>query len=148
MKIGFTGTRYGMSAEQKAALVMFLIQESAMAHTERHQFHHGDCIGADYEAAGIAYRNGYRVICHPPVDASHRAYVTINSEYRKPKTHFARNRDIVNETELLIACPQYADPITPETRGGTAYTVNYARKQGKRIIVIRPDRTIEENGNA
>lgn len=148
MRIGFTGTRHGMSAEQKEVLIAMLIPEAVEPSAERHQLHHGDCIGADYEAAGIAYYNGFRVICHPPIDTTHRAYFGINAEDRKPKTHFARNRDIVDETDLLIACPQYMDPITKATKGGTAYTVNYARKCGKPVWIVRPDGSVEkEPGN-
>ena len=144
MKIGFTGTRNGMTAEQKAALVAMLIPEAVEPCEERHQFHHGDCIGADYEAAGIAYYNGFRVICHPPIDITRRAYFGINAEDRKPKSHFARNRDIVDESDMLIATPQYMGPITKDTKGGTAYTVNYARKVGKPVWIVRPDGSIEK----
>lgn len=149
IKIGFTGTRHGMSGQQCSQFynVISQIPESYL------ELHHGDCIGADDDAAAIFddLRNEpgespgeMRIVCHPPIDATHRAWNKRADETREPKSHFARNRDIVNETDLLIACPQYMEPITPEVRGGTAYTVNYARKQKKRVLVIRPDGTIEE----
>jgi hypothetical protein len=46
--IGFTGTRQGMTAEQKSALRNLLDGGAG-------DFHHGDCIGADSEAHGIAW---------------------------------------------------------------------------------------------
>ncbi len=113
-------------------------------------FHHGDCIGADDDAANIASDirtedelGGWKIVCHPPVKDEYRAHNPHADETRPPKTHFARNRDIVSECDILIACPQYTEPITYDTHGGTAYTVCYARKMGKPVIVIRPDGTLE-----
>jgi len=144
--VGFTGTREGMTSEQCSAFYQ-VISELPEFEIE---FHHGDCIGADDNAADIfddwRHEPGegeLRIVCHPPIDATHRAWNKRADETRKPKTHFARNRDIVDESEMLIACPQYMGPITKDTKGGTAYTVNYARKQKKRIVIIRPDGSIE-----
>lgn len=139
MKIGFTGTRNGCTPDQFETLVNLLHAARIDSH-----FHHGDCIGADAEAARAAWEDGYYVVCHPPLDDSCQAHTTHNHEWRTNKTHFARNREIVNATEMLIACPQYMEPITKETKGGTAYTVNYARKQGKPVTIIRPDGSTEE----
>lgn len=138
MNIGFTGTRHGCTAAQFATLVELLFDNRIGSH-----FHHGDCLGADAEAARAAWEHGYYVVCHPPLDDKHQARTGCNHEWRSNKTHFARNREIVNNTDLLIACPQYAEPITKETMGGTAYTVNYARKRGKWVWIVRPDGTVE-----
>ena len=137
--VGFTGTRHGMSAVQKEAFARVLEE------ADGDQFHHGDCVGADAEAAAIAFELGWQIICHPPLKDEHRANTTFHrADFARPqKSHFARNRDIVDESQLLIACPQYMDPITKETMGGTAYTVNYARKCGKPVWIVRPDGTIE-----
>lgn len=149
MNIGFTGTRIGMTSHQCGEFYNVLSNlEDFVA-----SFHHGDCIGADDAAANIFddWRNEpgeggeMRVVCHPPVDDTHRAFNPHADETREPKTHFARNRDIVDETELLIACPQYMDPITKDTQGGTAYTVNYARKRGKPVWIVRPDGSVERD---
>lgn len=141
--VGFTGTRHGMTAEQLAAFAELL------ANADGDQFHHGDCVGADAEAAKIAYDLGWQIICHPPEKTEHQANTTFHraDNRRQPKSHFARNRDIVNESDLLIACPQYMEPITPATMGGTAYTVNYARKQGKPVWIVRPDGSVEKEGS-
>lgn len=144
MKIGFTGTRQGMTQEQKKSLLE-LIQRKTINLSQPCKFHHGDCIGADAEAAEIAQGMGNLwIVCHPPIKTEHRAFYEFFEEMRKPKSHFARNRDIVNETNLLIACPKYLEPITAKTMGGTAYTVNYAKKTGKPVYVIFPNGSIEE----
>lgn len=147
MKIGFTGTRHGMTSEQMGAFSQFMSEVFPLT-----EFHHGDCVGADDEAANIMSdirsnsdmdARRWKIVCHPPADETHRAFNEHYDEMREPKTHFARNRAIVDECDMLIAAPQYAEPITQTTRGGTAYTVTYARKKGKKVYVIRPDGTIE-----
>ena len=39
MKVGFTGTRLGMSQNQKEQFVLKLSE------LDVHEFHHGDCVG-------------------------------------------------------------------------------------------------------
>ncbi len=140
MKIGFTGTRNGMTHKQSVAFqktVGDLVKNLSSAN----YFHHGDCVGADAEAHIIApaFPNIIPVI-HPPIDETHRAFC-IAQDIRPAKSHFARNRDIVNETDILVACPPYMTPIVKETLGGTAYTVNYARNRGKPVVICWPDGT-------
>ncbi len=138
MNTGFTGTRLGMTPAQRDTFAR-LVGELPIT-----LFRHGDCIGADAVAHDIC-STLIPIIIHPPVDNTLRAN-KVASCIMAPKTHFARNRDIVDQSEILIAVPQYADPITPTTRGGTAYTVNYARKVGKPVKIIRPDGSIESEG--
>jgi hypothetical protein len=136
-RVGFTGTRQGMTPQQLRVVESLLIEIAGEF------FHHGDCIGADFQAASLAHAHGYKIVCHPPLDNKLRAYSKNSSFMLKPKSHFARNRDIVDDTEHMIATPPYADPITPATKGGTAYTVNYARKRGKPVVIVRPDGSVE-----
>ncbi len=146
MKIGFTGTRHRITPAQQKALMDIMVPKYGR---ERWEFHHGACKGADSFAACEAWGLNYDVIAHPgqsahggdnkwlcPIALEH------SSEVLAAKSHFARNRDIVDAVDLLIACPQYAEPITKETKGGTAYTVNYARKRGKRVWIVLPDGTV------
>lgn len=134
MKLGFTGTRFGMTDEQKAVI------RSLFATINRVELHHGDCVGADADAHEIARQLGGHVVIHPPVSESHRANCA-GDELRARKTHFARNRDIVQETKILIATPF---TMQEEDRGGTWYTVNYARKVGRWLIIIWPDGSVKE----
>jgi hypothetical protein len=130
MKVGFTGTRVGISTEQ---LVML---NEVIAECEPTAFHHGDCIGADAQAWYIVRSHfpTIRIICHPPTNPSLRAN-TACDEYRRPLPYRERNRDLVHETDLLIACPRAAET----ERSGTWSTVRYAKSIGRTIIVIFPD---------
>ena len=56
-----------------------------------------------------------------------------------PKSFFARNRDIVDETDIWIATP-----ATKKEMGGTWYTINYSHKQKKHRVIVYPDGSIEE----
>lgn len=131
--LGFTGTRQGLSPPQSAALEQ-IFQQFILDANEL-EFHHGDCIGADEQAHAIAIKYKARTIGHPPIKTSLRAY-TINDQNMPPKTYEERNKDIVNNTSLLIACS-----LTPyETlRSGTWQTVRYAEHVGKETIIIGPD---------
>lgn len=124
MKAGFTGTRLGMTASQKEALARYL-QELKVS-----ELHHGDCIGADQEACEIAQTLGIPTVCHPPDKSNLRAY-TKNTATNTPKPYLVRNRDIVNETEVLLAAPHETRPSN-----GTNYTINYAKSLGKTVLVL------------
>lgn len=139
MKIGFTGTRHGLTEPQWTALWHLLGELNG-----GFEFHHGDCVGADAAAAAMARQRGYHVAAHPPTDWRLRA-VTPSHEYREAKPFLERNRDIVDETELLIGCP--AEP-TEQRRGGTWHTIRYARRLGRRVVVINPDGTIHRTDAA
>ena len=140
MIIGFTGTRFGMTGAQKGSLRGLL--RSFQMDSWDFKIHHGDCVGADDEFVDIAcevYRCLVHVVCHPPVDVAHRAYNTHVNETLPPLTHFARNRAIVDAVELLIACPR---EMSEQKTGGTWYTVTYARKRKRGLIIIWPDGTM------
>lgn len=134
-RFGFTGTRHGMTPAQRVSLQRYLAGSSG-------EFHHGDCVGADSEAHDIADGCGYGIIIHPPSDYAHRAWRDVPKHMmRDEKTHFARNRDIVDDTLALIATPF---DVEEQSKGGTWYTIRYAKKRGRTVILIRPDGSIEQ----
>lgn len=134
MKIGITGTRSGMTDEQCEMLANFLKQAGSG------EFHHGDCVGVDVEAATIAQDLGFKTINHPPTKTDLRAYHK-SDEIREPKSYFARNRDIVNETECIIVIPFQT---AHQSFGGTWYTHDYAIKQSKPVHVFYPVKKRED----
>src|SRR5215510_12812367 len=99
--VGFSGTRRGMTGEQSRALRLSLVSLGNAV------LHHGDAVGADAEAHEQAVPLGWSVIIHPPINDPWRARKKA-SEERVPKPYLVRNRDIVDETELLIAAPDDA----------------------------------------
>lgn len=136
MRIGITGTREGMNAMQKQKVYDLLDQlncECRMRDVQP-EFHHGDCVGVDVEAAEIAASLGYIVIAHPgpkgDLQAGHKS-----DEIRPNFTHFKRNRNIVDETDVLIVVPLQSEW---QPKGGTWYTHDYAVKNGKSLMVFYP----------
>lgn len=141
--VGFTGTQAGMTWQQSLAFIRVLSEQG-----EAFNFHHGDCIGADNEAHRII-RLLWKKVCifvYPPIKSNKRAYTVVGSEQMvgklvvlDEKDYIARNHDIVNACNVLIACPKGEE----ELRSGTWATVRYARKkmphEAKRIIIIYPD---------
>jgi len=138
MNLGFTGTRNGMTDAQKMAFEELVVRLTPWT------FRHGSCRGADVEAARIVDNalHDVAIVAHPGPDGDpNRASSGVDTETLPGKTHFARNRDIVNLTDALAACP----PCRPlPERGGTSYTVGYARKKGKPVYIIWPDGTVED----
>ncbi len=132
MDIGFTGTRDGMTWAQQAAL-------DEMLQLEGLRFHHGDCIGADAEAHELAWKYDKHIVIHPPTDDRLRARCVANS-IRPERPYHERNRNIVQESDLLIACPKQS---TEQFQGGTWYTIHYAQGIGKIVRIIWPDGSVE-----
>lgn len=131
LRIGFTGTREGMSLRQRKAFAKFLSQVRIQ------EFHHGDCKGADANAHNIImaiFGSHADIHVHPPNEKSMRAFCS-GTIYRA-KPYLDRNRDIVNRTEILIATP--FDSIE-KLRSGTWSTIRYAKKIGRPVYIIFPD---------
>lgn len=132
MKVGFTGTQKGLTKAQKLAL------EALAQALEIGEFHYGDCIGADDEAARIFFNFGWPLVQHPPDNPSKRANL---QQILRPRVvmherpYLDRNRDIVDQSDILIACPKSR---FEEIRSGTWATVRYARKKGRKVVVVWP----------
>jgi hypothetical protein len=130
LHIGFTGTRYGMTEAQKTML------RTHMQEIRGDVFHHGDCIGADAEAHAIALEMGMKIVIPPPVDERHRAFCTGYTEMRSALSHFARNRAIVDESEILLVGPFQMER---QSYGGTWFTHDYGLKRSKKVMLALPD---------
>lgn len=137
MRIGFTGTRYGMTSmqlERVAETFMGLAKEG----DHDTELHHGDCVGADTEAHHIAYDLGFRLVIHPPENAKLRAWNKGNVTHA-PIPYLRRNRAIVKATDVLVAAPA----SVLGQRSGTWTTVRYAHNLDRRVLVIAPDGSIQ-----
>lgn len=135
MRIGFTGTRHGMTPAQEQAL------RGMLAARHGATLHHGDCIGADAQAHEVASLLGRSVTIHPPKEAAMRAWKA-SPDIRAPKAYLTRNKDIVRETEFLIAAPAETEE---QMRSGTWSTVRFARRLGKPVFLILPDGTVRRD---
>lgn len=137
--IGFSGTDRGMNENQSKLLFEFL---SYCFERGFRTFRHGDCIGSDDQAAGIAKSIGFYVIAHPgfratkPDDTSMRAFSKHNHQVLPIKECLKRNQDIVNMSKFLLATPRQSYNVT---RSGTWTTVRYATKHKKNVYLAFPN---------
>jgi hypothetical protein len=137
VKIGFTGTRTGLTTAQRVAL------RQALSWSGRDdELHHGDCVGSDFEAATMATALGLRTVAHPPLVDTLRGFHR-STEVRDRLDYLPRDRQIVRDTERLLACPKERDPVT---RSGTWYTVRYAASLRRPVLVVNPDGTLARRG--
>lgn len=133
MNWGMTGNREGLTPASLEALQQLLEVNDVK------EVHHGDCDGADADFHRVAQARHLRIVIHPPTDPKAQARC-VGDVVRPARPYLQRNHDIVNETELLLAFPQSRVEVV---RSGTWATIRYAKKQGKDVILILPDGTIE-----
>jgi hypothetical protein len=128
MRIGFTGTRFGMTQIQKDAI------KAILSEMRPESVHHGDCVGADYEFDRIARKLNLAVRIHPPLNNELRAYCSYSAiENYTPEEYHSRNRAIVDATNMLIAAPLEPKEIL---RSGTWMTIRYARKREHPCVIV------------
>jgi hypothetical protein len=136
MKVGFTGSRRGMSEAQERAVATFLEQMRELS-----EAHHGDCVGADAAFHGLCLARGVQVHVHPPTDPKHRAFCSGADSEAPARGYQERNRDIVDASEALIATPGGFREVT---RSGTWATIRYAKKAGRPVFLVFPDGMVLE----
>ena len=91
--------------------------------------------GADYYAKKYALELGLQYEEYPPAHKSHNLYCPLHERnYGKPysvKNFFARNKQIAIHSEYVVAfIPRGIDSK------GSMSTINYAKKFGKKTLVI------------
>ena len=137
MKIGFTGTQKGMSPAQSDWIYNKLTDLRTLDLMD--EAHHGDCIGADAEFHQLAQDFGYLIVIHPPLNHDKRAFCFADN-MRPERDYIERNRNIVDETDILLATPL---EFEEQLRSGTWATVRYARKQHRLVLVVFPNGVVQ-----
>ena len=139
IKYGFTGTRNGLNNTQKQNLIELfnntLTNNKIVSELEIEleiELHHGDCIGADQDIHEICETKSINVIIHPPIENKLRAFCK-SKNICEELTYLQRNKKIVDDTNILIACP-YSNQ--EQIRSGVWSTIRYARKKNKPIIIF------------
>ena len=132
-KIGFSGHRTGMSNEQQDMLYFLLLsfRDAKPMSSSVVEFFHGDCVGADEQAHGIANYLGYRITTFPPQNPSLRAFCEAD-EVLPAKPYLERNRNIVDASDVLLAAINFP----ASGRSGSWYTYRYAYDQKKRAWLL------------
>jgi len=82
----------------------------------------GGAAGADTLARNYAIKNGIEYLEFLP------KFKTDNATPYHPRWYLERNKDIVNHADILAA-------FWDGKSKGTAYTIKYARKKGKQVII-------------
>jgi hypothetical protein len=134
--IGFTGTREGLTNLQVFELARLFVINSELYDT----FIHGDCIGADADADHIAYSLGYAIKMRPCTLESMRAYCRSGIIVAEPMPPLERNKLIVGDSNLMIACPKEMKEVR---RSGTWATIRHSIKMGTKLVIIYPDGSLE-----
>jgi hypothetical protein len=142
--IGFTGSRNGMTVEQRATFeiaINDILKDPDLVKTvTEFRFRHGDCVGADDEAHD-SWRHIFRdwhsapIVVHPPLDFKYRAFKNGDTILQN-RDYLDRDRDIVEASQYLIGTP---GSMKPKQRSGSWYTIRYAAKIHVEGSVILPD---------
>lgn len=130
--IGFTGSRSGMSDAQRETVTRLLRDAAPKI------IRHGDAIGSDEQFHVLARMTEAKIVVHPCNLTDQRAYCQAD-EVKEAKAPLARNKDIVDNSTVVIATPDRADE---QVRSGTWSTIRYARKEGKIVHVVTPDGSV------
>lgn len=151
MKIGFTGTKEGMTELQKKTVCEIILSFAnittssgkGLIHIE---LHHGDCVGADEDFHRIGLKLGVpRIVIHPPTNSKYRAHcdkidsgdtiVVVEKEY----SYLTRNKHIVDAgLTVMIGTPKAE---YEELRSGTWHAIRYTRKQHEPLVIVYPNGT-------
>ena len=129
MIVGFTGTRTGMNDKQKHLVKIFLKMHRPS------RVVHGDCIGADSDFHNICLELKIPIDIRPS-NLSTRAWRHATGVLYLPKNPLERNRDIVDQSDEMFACPKEINEVL---RSGTWSAIRYARRINKRLYIFYQD---------
>ena len=138
LHVGFTGTRrIALVSPYRMQHLRSILK--GLGQQDQITLHHGDAVGMDAQAHRVARDLEFAIHIHPPVNPQHRAYCATTFPWKKIrkfmcKDYLTRNRDIVNKSDVVVAVP--VDPEKEERRSGTWHAIRYAKKQGKKLILL------------
>jgi len=134
---GFVGNEDGLTENQIKSLEDLLIQKDVKT------FHHGDCLGSDYQAHCVAL--GIQTVhnaVHPPLYTDKRLAYSPCPVWQFPfKDEKQRYKDIVDMSEFLIFAPW--NELDEIEQYNNLYPVKYAERKKKNIYAIRPSGRVE-----
>lgn len=138
IRCGFTGTRQGMTTQQKATV------RGMLKGMQPNVINHGGCVGADEDFHNI-YKELYimdRLITKINIYPSNMYGTQMPRdtdeewvEYFPPDEPLKRNHTIIDNSWILIACPKEDQEVL---RSGTWATIRYA-KPSIPVFIVFPD---------
>jgi hypothetical protein len=132
--LGFTSSREQPNTWQQNTIAELLLWHRGMGFTH---FHHGDCVGGDFFGAHMAYRFGYVVVCHPPINPSLRGYAPYH-EIWEPKPYALRNTDVVAQSHAGIGAPNTEPQASHASSRGTWSTIEKFNRAGCPHWIVSP----------
>ena len=147
--LGFTGSRHGLTEIQKKVLIDNIIEfrynEILNFKTDINKPFNsldGCCIGADDIFYNICDMLSFNTIGYPGFYSTHPMRSKIlRNRMKAVKSPLQRNKNIVYNSNLMIACPNTKEEIK---RSGTWATIRYTKQLIKPLIIIYPDGNIEK----
>jgi hypothetical protein len=146
LNIGITGSRKPLPTIQIKSLyfvMMKLCLDELAMDGGSVAIHHGCCVGADEEAHNLAETMaGVSIHGHPGMDEWGKSRLTLpTGKYDYDILHSrelykTRNWNIVNVSDVLIACPAYPENDKGSRRSGTWQTVRMARRASKTVKYV------------
>ena len=138
MDIGFTGTRAGMTKEQKDCFQLLI------AFLKPTRFHHGNCIGADTDAERIIRKErgeGCIIVRWPcNIPSVQSKIIKRDCDFvRDIMPPLVRNSEIVRASDVMIATPKEHKEVL---RSGTWATIRCAKRTGHKLYIIWPYGTV------
>lgn len=128
--VGFTGTRRGMTPEQKAKV------EEILDNFKPGVAIHGDCYGADSDFHKLCQDREMKIILRPCNLEKQRAFSEGASKVFEPEPPLERNKKIVTDADFMIAVPGEDIEVL---RSGTWATIRYSLKtEGQQIYIVKP----------
>lgn len=127
IRIGFTGTRHGLSAEQRRAMQRLIVDTLLVAGPGPFIAHHGLCLGGDDEFHdSVRPLPGAHIVGHPGPDWPDGKWCSqaLCDETLARQPYMVRNAAIVAAVEVMIAAPLEDGPAS----GGTWATIRMARR--------------------
>ncbi len=124
--IGFTGSRLGMTLEQRIIFTKILAR--CRSKTKENWLHHGLCVGSDKEAHETGILLGFKIHGHPPLDETYMVSVPCN-KLDSPFSFSGRNQRIAVATRIMIATPRTGSV-------GTYNAIAHAERLKKPRIII------------
>lgn len=146
MIVGFTGTRDGLTNIQLGWLYTTL--ETGKDGGTITEVHHGACVGADWAVHQAALGVDLKVHVWPPVNLKYAAPECLRSRLEVTihpnMPYLDRDRQIVSATYGLVALPKQDEQPERLLWGGTWYTVDFAERMNKPVIICYPNGVVEQ----
>jgi len=141
-RLGFTGTREGLTVGQRQALDR-RVQELVCEHAGKVVAVHGACVGADAAFDRVCIDHTIPRSHRPgPVPALRmKNSQTLGSFVFSPEPFEVRNKKIAESVDHLLVCPKQ---MTEQRRGGTWQTYRFGLRRDIQITTFFPDGTTHD----